>query len=195
MFCAPEGIYGVSFRPVRRVGLYEFLGRRVPPLAAIGTRYTEADTETYDDDSGLDQLAQLARESTMFSKVDGETYDDDPGVDGLRSPRSEGTTYTLEDAETFDDDPGIGGLVFATGLMSTVLTHRDGETYDDDPGLGGLGVPRNEGTTRTGQDHETFDDAGLDNLSVPMTLMSTTVTRVRDETYDDDPNTVPNILL
>ncbi len=179
-----------------RIGLYEFLSKSVPGLVGNGARFTEVDAETYDDDSGLAQLSPtMEQASTLFSKVDGETYDDDPGLSGLRFPRSEGTTLTLEDSETFDDDPGLTGLGSAASLTSTALTHRDGETYDDDPGVEGLGTPRNDGTTRTGQDGETYDDSGLDALALPMTLASTLITRVRDETYDDDPNTAPYTLL
>ena len=35
-----------------RTGLYEYLARPVQRLDVIGTRYTEADGETYDDDPG-----------------------------------------------------------------------------------------------------------------------------------------------
>lgn len=146
-----------------RLGLYEYLAQPVLPLEGAGTRATEQDTETYDDDPGLGSFGKPSSETTILTHQDGETYDDDPGLNGLAWPNMDSTRETREDYETYDDDPGLMPLSMpvSAGADATVSpgqatahnkraaawslgTHKTGsdhETYDDDPGLAPLGFP------------------------------------------------------
>ena len=48
-----------------RLGLYEYLAQPVLPLEGAGTRATEQDTETYDDDPGLGLSGAPSSETTI----------------------------------------------------------------------------------------------------------------------------------
>lgn len=96
-----------------RRGLFEYLAEAVPTDDSFGTRHTEADGETYDDDPGIGGLSLPARcDVTVHTRVESETYDDDPGIVPLGLPACETTRITKVDGETYDDDPGIRGLSF-----------------------------------------------------------------------------------
>lgn len=103
-----------------RISLFERFSAVVPDRAPSSiTRVTEAaDTETYDDDSGIYGLGVpgaghrdlLERETTRHT-FSTETYDDDPGHHGLGTPRgSDSTSFTRVEGETYDDDPGVWPL-------------------------------------------------------------------------------------
>jgi hypothetical protein len=104
-----------------RIGLYEYLGRCVPDILADGTRITESDNETYDDDGSLDAFTKLRDGATLLTKQDGETYDDDADLHPLSIPSASGTTLTSADQETYDDDPGLNGLQFPIRITSPTL--------------------------------------------------------------------------
>jgi hypothetical protein len=162
----------------QRRSLFEHLSVRVPRTGAEGTRVSETDTETYDDDPGLGGLgvpvgSAVTDGSTRRTAIDGETYDDDAGAGLLGVPLvmdGEGTRATFVDRETYDDDPGVEALGIPAAVSdATYFTKQDLETYDDDPGLSPLAVPRlDEGTLHTRSDNETFDDdPGTAGLAFP----------------------------
>lgn len=127
-----------------RPNLFEYLSVPVrEDVLTSGTRLTETDGESYDEDAAL-VYSLLAGDGTAMTATI-ETYDDHPGVSGTASPAGMifDTIETRTAPETYDDDPGLNGLTLSSSLVGeTSLTKVENETYDDVVGLDVLGIPQ-----------------------------------------------------
>lgn len=116
---------------VDRVGLYEYLGRPVSGGHATTTTLTNAHSETYDDDAGLEPIGVPCSEATLETRQDSETYDDDAGLEPLSVPwLSDGTSYTVANTETYDDDGCLDGLGTPSDAHP-MLSHRGTASESD----------------------------------------------------------------
>jgi hypothetical protein len=110
------------------------------------------------------------------------------------APQGNTTELTEADQDEYDAPAGLGTPIVLgpdSVWAETYNTRADGDTHDDDAGLNALGIPRSAlETTKTSMTYDTYDnDVGALAVSVPTpTYAETYVTKVENETYDDDPS-------
>lgn len=107
-------------------------------------------------------------------------------------------TGTTELTEADDDEYDAPQMTAAPSSLGpdfvwaeTMNTRADDDTYDDDLGIGALGIPFSSlETIKTSMTSDTYDnDVDVFVAGTPIAVYDETyVTKVENETYDDDPS-------
>ena len=110
------------------------------------------------------------------------------------SPFSASTEITEADDDDYDA-PQITAAPSSLGpdfvWAESMNTRADGDTYDDDPGIGAIAIPWSSfETIKTAMASDTYDnDVDIFAAGTPAAVHDETyVTKVENETYDDDPS-------
>ena len=109
-------------------------------------------------------------------------------------PFGDSTEITEADDDEYDAPHFTAGASsFGPDFIwaETMNTRADEDTYDDDVGIGALSIPFSSlETTKTSMTYDTYDnDVDVLVAGTPIAAYDQTyVTKVENETYDDDPS-------